>query len=178
MRDLEQIANRAKSRGLPCLLCGGHAVIVHGHARTTFDIDLLIQRSARTPWISLLNELRYQIFHEGPSFLQFTGTGDTVFPVDLMFVSDGTFSKMTAEAATLRLGGSDIAVVSLIHLLALKCHAVRHGHPGRILKDADDLIQLIQINRLDVDAPHVRELILKHGTGELYDKLRKVCGPD
>jgi len=31
--------------GIECAICGGFAVIVHGHARPTGDIDLLIRRA-------------------------------------------------------------------------------------------------------------------------------------
>jgi hypothetical protein len=44
-----------------------------------------------------------------------------------------------------------------LHLLALKCHAVRHGHAGRIAKDAEDVIQLIRINRLDPESETVQD---------------------
>jgi hypothetical protein len=51
--------------------------------------------------------------------------------------------------------------------LALKYHAVKHGHPGRILKDAEDVIRLIQANRIDPEARDIRELFQKHGTNEM-----------
>ncbi len=55
-------------------------------------------------------------------------------------------------------------MVSLRHLLALKCHAIKHGHFGRIVKDTDDVIRLVQVNRVDVNVPEIRHLFLKHGT--------------
>ena len=65
-----------------------------------------------------------------------------------------------------------------MHLLALKCHAIKHGHAGRIVKDAEDVIRLTQNNRLDPNARTVRELFLKHGTEELYEKVRRACRRD
>ena len=44
----------------------------------------------------------------------------------------------------------DARVVSLEHLLALKCHAIKHGHPGRVEKDVDDVLGLVRANLLDV----------------------------
>ena len=64
-----------------------------------------------------------------------------------------------------------------MHLLALKCHAVRFGHPGRIVKDAEDVIQLIRRNRLDPNAEKIRELFRRYGTDEFYEKVRRACGP-
>ena len=60
------------------------------------------------------------------------------------------------------------------HLLAMKCHAIKHGHSGRVVKDADDVIRLVLSNRLNLSDPEVRELFLKHGTVDLYEKVRRV----
>jgi hypothetical protein len=65
-----------------------------------------------------------------------------------------------------------------MQLLALKCHAVRHGHAGRIVKDAEDVIQLIQKNGLDPETQAIRELFQKHGTQEFYQKVKKACQRD
>jgi hypothetical protein len=67
-----------------------------------------------------------------------------------------------------------VQVVALQHLLALKSHAVRHGHPGRVEKDVDDVIGLVQANRLDVDQTPWRELFRKHGPPELHEKLLRI----
>jgi uncharacterized caspase-like protein len=59
-------------------------------------------------------------------------------------------------------------------LLALKCHAIKHGHETRIIKDADDVLQLVLVNRVDLDEPDIRDLFLKHGTAELYEKVKRL----
>ena len=69
-------------------------------------------------------------------------------------------------------------VVSLMHLLPLKCHAVKFGHPGRVVKDAEDVKQLLHRNRLDANAEDIRELFRKHGADEFYEKFRRACVPD
>ena len=69
-----------------------------------------------------------------------------------MLVNEDTFSKLRADAVAAPSSLRGVWVVSLLHLLALKCHAVKHGHPGRIVKDAQDVIQLIQNNRINPDA--------------------------
>jgi hypothetical protein len=56
-------------------------------------------------------------------------------------------------------------------------HAViAHGHRERIVKDADDVIRLALVNKLELDEPSIRDLFLKHGTAELYEKVRRLCG--
>jgi len=96
-------------------------------------------------------------------------------PLDLMLVNERTFPKLVAEAVPASPALRAVKVVSIRHLLALKCHAIKHGHKGRIVKDVDDVINLVQVNRLNINAPDIRELFLKHGTSELYEKVQRIC---
>jgi hypothetical protein len=175
VNSLGTIAVQAAGRGLPFVLAGGHAVIAHGHPRNTFDIDLIIRRTDRAKWADLAREAGYSPYREGPTFLQFNPMSEQFLPLDLMLVSDDTFAKLMAEAVPAPASAEGAKVVSLRHLLALKCHAIKHGHEGRIVKDAEDVIRLAQVNKLDLDEPDIRGLFLKHGTTELYDKVRRLC---
>jgi hypothetical protein len=117
----------------------------------------------------------YRFFREGPTFLQFDPPSAQFLQLDLMLVGDETFAKLMADAVPAPASPEGARVVSLRHLLALKCHAIKHGHEGRIVKDADDVIRLAQANHLDLNEPGVRDLFLKHGTVELYEKVRRIC---
>ena len=92
-----------------------------------------------------------------------------------MMVNDETFSKLLVDAVAAPSGTGGARVVSLLHLIALKSHAIKHGHPGRVEKDLDDVIHLVQLNRLDLSQPEIRALVLKYGPPELYGKLQRVC---
>lgn len=176
MREILVIAQRAAKRNLPLLVAGGLAVDVHGYQRKTFDADLVIRHSDRETWLELMRELGFSVFLEGPVFLQLNPPeGGDLPPVDLMFMSEETFTKLSATAVANPYGEGLPRVVSLDSLIAMKCHAIRHSHPGRVVKDADDLIHLFLANRLDPEAANWRELVLKFGTEELYEKLRRIC---
>jgi hypothetical protein len=95
-----------------------------------------------------------------------------------MFVAKEVFDQMWAEAEPANLEGASFGVVSLLHLIALKCHAIRHGKPVRRIKDTEDLIQLAIINHLDLNEPELRATILKHGDQELYEELRRACATE
>jgi hypothetical protein len=175
VNELTIIASRAGNIDVPFLLAGGHAVITHGFARSTFDLDLIVRRSDREKWLTLAHELGFELYREGPAFVQFNHPKADSFPLDLMFVNEDTFAKLRRDAVRAPSSVADVWVVSLMHLLALKCHAVRHGHEGRIVKDAEDVIQLIQQNKLDPEAQDIRDLFQKHGTAEFYEKVRRAC---
>jgi len=174
MMTLFHVSQKADERGLPSLLIGGHAVIAHGHARNTFDLDLLIPRAALDEWRQFIVAERYTIHNEGPTFIQLTPPDDRTLPLDLMIVSTETFQKFEAMASTVSDAGGGIRVVALKHLLALKSHAILHGHPGRIERDVDDVIGLVKANHITVSDDDWRELFLKYGPPELHEKLLRI----
>jgi len=137
-----------------------------------------VRRNDREKWLRLAGDIGYVFHQEGPTFVQFNAPKAESFPLDLMLVNEDTFSKLRTEAVPAPSNLPGVWVVSLMHLLALKCHAIKHGHAGRIVKDAEDVIRLMQINGLDPDAQTVRELFQKHGTEEFYEKIRKACRRD
>jgi hypothetical protein len=170
---LEKICELAAKRGLPVLLIGGHAVIAHGHPRNTFDIDFVIEIKAQRAWRGLLEGLGYTLHAETRTFFQMQPSDEQTLPVDVMMVNEPTFAKMLALAKECSALPPDARVVSLEHLLALKCHAIKHGHPGRVGKDVDDVLGLVRANQLDVTSSDWQEIFLKYGPPELYEKLRK-----
>ena len=150
-------------------------MIAHGHRRNKFDFELIIRRTDQDPWTNLTRALGYRLNREGPTFLQFDLPNAQALPLDLMLVNDTTFAKLAADAVPAPPSASGARMVALLHLLALKCHAIKHGHPGRVVKDVDDAIRLTEVNRLDVNDPKIRELFLRHGTVELYEKIGRIC---
>jgi hypothetical protein len=171
---LERICEMAGTRGLPVLFIGGHAVIAHGHPRNTFDVDLLINREDRHAWSGLLEGLGYTLLAQTTAFLQMQAPDEHTLPVDLLMVNEQTFTMMVAAARWQEPLPLNARIVSLSHLLALKCHAIKHGHPGRVEKDVDDVIGLVAANRVEIKAPEWRELFLKYGPPELYEKLGRI----
>ncbi len=178
MSVLRDISQKAGEAGLPLLLIGGYAVMAHGFVRATDDLDLLVQRSRRDQWRQLLEGLGMSVYREMPAFMQFNPAPGAGLPVDLMFVADEVFERMQADAEQAVVEGVSLGIVSLLHLIALKCHAIQHGQSRRCVKDTEDLIQLITLNGLNLNEPELRATILKHGNQELYEKLQHACAPE
>ena len=172
------ISQKAGEAGLPFLIIGGYAVMAHGFIRATDDLDLLVQASRRNQWRGLMEGLGMTMHRETPTFMQFNPATGGRLPVDLMFVADEVFERMRAETQQASVENLTLGVVSLLHLIALKCHAIQHGKPLRRIKDTEDLVQLITLNGLNLNEPELRATILKHGNQELYEKLRHACAPE
>jgi hypothetical protein len=68
---------------------------------------------------------------------------------------------------------ASVKVVSLVHLLALKLHALKHTHVGRYSKDLLDVENLIRANGVDLAADKTRQLFLKYGNLRIYEQLSR-----
>jgi predicted nucleotidyltransferase len=123
----------------------------------------------------MLGDLGMTVKNDAANFVQFDPRDEGGMDVDLMFVSEDVFGRLDQAAIKATVEGMQVRVVSLLHLIALKCHALQHSKSLRRLKDMDDVVQLILINRLDLNEPELRATILKHGNTEIYEKLRLTC---
>jgi hypothetical protein len=172
MSVIASISREAAKEHLPCLLIGGYAVLAHGFVRTTGDIDFLVQKSQAAAWQKLLERLKFAVKFSGPAFLQFNPPPEEKLPLDLMLVSDENFGQMFSAAKEIVTDGVITKVVSLPHLFALKCHAFK-SRPHRAMKDVEDLVQLTRLNKLDLNEPSLRAIVLKHGGQEFYELLKR-----
>jgi len=176
MTALETITAKAQEKGLRFLVIGGHAVMAHGFARSTYDLDLLVRANEQEQWQELLKKAGATIHSVGTSFIQFQPTAAFPETTDLMLVNDHTFEQLWTDSFVPAEGYEQTRFVSLNHLIALKCHAIKHGHAGRVEKDVDDILELVKVNKVDVLDEKFRQLILKHGLPTLYDKIKRVLG--
>jgi predicted nucleotidyltransferase len=175
---IQEIAKKAADAGISFLVIGGYAVLAHGYSRTTDDLDLIVQRGRRAQLGALLGNLGMSIKNDAVNFIQFDSENKAGMAVDLMFVSEEVFGRLEQAAIDAKVEGVPVRVVSLLHLIALKCHSFQNSKSIRRLKDMDDLVQLILVNRLDLKEPELRAMILKHGNAELYEKLRYACADE
>jgi len=48
---------------------------------------------------------------------------------------------------------------------------LKHSHLGRYLKDFLDVENLVRVNKVDLRSDKIRQLFVKYGTMELYEKV-------
>jgi hypothetical protein len=171
----ELIAACQRDEALPFLVVGGHAVIAHGHARFTYDLDLLVRRSQRDAWVRKLESLGYTVFREHTTFVQMAPSGGGT-ELDLMLVTDETFAGLWAAACSILIAGVEAKMPSLKHLIALKLHVLKQGLAHRTVKDLDDVIMLVLKNGLDIRTDECRNLFLRYGTADVYEKALRATG--
>jgi hypothetical protein len=169
----ETIDLETRKRHLQFLIIGGLAINQYGFSRETADLDLLVCADDRAQWFELFAKFGYGIFNDGGSFIQFSPPEQSAWPVDLMLVQQKTFQPMRDVSREVDFYGITARIPSLEHLLALKLHALKNTRLHRFLKDFLDVENLIRINQIDIGSENIRQLFLRYGTIELYEKISR-----
>lgn len=134
--DLRRVLDALHEHGLDYALCGGMAVIVHGHVRSTTDIDFVIAESDRERVLDVLRTLGYR-FVAGPIPFDI-GTpkervlhrasrieGQEMLTIDLLLVTP-ILEDVWRSREVFEWEGRRVTVVSLEGLTKMKLMAGRH----------------------------------------------------
>jgi hypothetical protein len=166
---LTTIARLMADKDLPALMIGGHAVTALGHARATFDLDLIIPRSAADLWRNEMLNLRYHLFAKSPNFHQYEACLDLPLPpVDLMLVDDEIFKILEMS----RTSSSPIATPGASAMIALKLHAIHQPSREDTAKDWSDILALVKVHQLSLDDPEFAAIVLRHGGENAVQRIQ------
>ena len=166
------IATEFKKAGIDHVLIGGFAVNAHRYSRFTEDVDFMIAQEDAPQAAQVLKNSDFKLFHEHKNFMRWQASRE--YPkilVDLVFTDRFTLTKVIREGIEATVEGCLTRVPSLEHLLAMKLHAMKQQPERREHKDWLDIMELIKVNKVDVKADRFRELCLKVGTPELYERI-------
>ena len=166
----------SRDQKLPFLVIGGHAVIASGYRRTTDDLDIVVTKEHRQTWREIMEGIGYRLFSDQPTFAQFRPPQPWEWPVDLMFVSQETFSKMSKDAVETTIHETKVRIPSPEHLIALKLHALRYGPPRRGGIDLTDIIEIVVANKMNVTSDTFKEICERFGTVEIYARIKVALG--
>jgi hypothetical protein len=164
-----------KEAGAPFLVIGGHAVVLHGHLRNTFDLDLLISDSRFAAGRAALVSLGYRIYFETEAFLQLEAP-ESLPPLDLMIVDDQTFDRIEATATEKVLDGEQIRIPDVLRLIALKLHATRDPNRRASETDWQDMTSLLRKTDQSIEDAELQAIIPQYGGPTALAELRKRLG--
>jgi len=161
-----------KEAGATFLVIGGHAVVLHGHLRNTFDLDLLISDSKFAKGRAALAGLGYRTYFETEAFLQLEAP-ENLPPLDLMIVDDRTFDRIEGTASKKLLDGEQVRVPDVLRLIALKLHATRDTNRRTSETDWQDVTSLLRTTDQNIEDPELRAIISQYGGPAALAELRK-----
>jgi len=85
-----------------------------------------------------------------------------------------TFNKLLGQSCEATISTTPVQIPSLEYLLALKIHALKSMPEHRTMRDLDDVLRLIERYKIDVDKEEFRDLFIKHGNIELYERIARI----
>src|SRR5882762_1376889 len=155
--DVDRLLRTLAECGVDFVVIGGVAGVVHGHERTTFDLDICYERSQQSTRAlaralaalgARVNEgdafapapADFRVYQHGDTFIFRTDAGD----LDCLATPDGTmgYQDLARNAVRLAYAGVDLLVTSLDDLIRMKRASGRKKHRS---KDREDLKALRRI---------------------------------
>ncbi len=165
------ISDLTHKEGVSCVLIGGFAINYYRVTRQTADVDFLITKEDFDKIANLLEKAGYKKTLLQENFAQLQSSHLSLLDVDFMFVDQETLTKIKNEGKEITIARQKLIVPSLYHLIALKLHSIKFNPKIRLTKDFPDIVNLIRINQIDIKNKEFKELCLKYGTADLYQKI-------
>ena len=174
------IAEVSQKAGVRLILIGGFAVNACGAARNTQDVDFLITEADYHKLKGLLSAQGYEETVRTDVFVKQACRDRDAMPIDFLFVDSHTFESIWREGKKGTVSGHSFMMPSLLHLIALKLHAIKQGSKDRVWKDLPDIVNLVISNRMDVLSPDFKEVCRKYGPEGIFQKILELSrgGPD
>lgn len=160
---------------MPCLLIGGHAVILYQIPRFTRDIDFVIPDEATERWLDFLQHLSYHVYHRTDAFIQLEpASPGTLPPVDLMRVDESTWTKLLAKAEERDAGeGMRLPVPHPWHLIAMKLTGAKSATRRAGASDWSDIFDLLRTCKIDIHNPEFRQIVTQFGGIESLRRMEE-----
>lgn len=156
---------------IPFVLIGGFAVNHYRFSRATGDVDILMAEEDYAKARPILEKGGYEEVIFGKIFARFAHKKQTFLNLDVLFIDRNSMKGILKDANETKMEGMKIKVPSLKHLMALKLHALKNNPVNREIPDLIDLVNLIRENKIDVKKASFRELCLKYGSKDLYERI-------
>lgn len=170
------IADSFAKEKIPFILIGGYAVIAHKFSRLTQDIDFLVSETDRERAIQALGKEAYQSFHSTPLFTRFKSNIPGMLVVDLLYVDSKTMLVISKEGKEIVIDGRTFVIPSLLHLIALKLHALKNSPRLRESKDLLDIVGLVKENAIDIESDEFKKVCEKYGASSIHQRLLQFFG--
>jgi predicted nucleotidyltransferase len=169
----EIFSSIAEKAGIKCVLIGGFAVNYYNFTRQTVDIDFLLTEEDFRKIKKSLEDAGYKQDSADEVFAKFSGKDKLLFDIDFMFVDKETLSKILKSSKAIEIAGKQFIVPCLNDLIALKLHSIKNNPLFREGRDLLDIINLVRLNNLDYKSDKFKELCLKYGSRDIYEKILK-----
>ncbi|HZF07669.1 MAG TPA: hypothetical protein VFE33_02660 [Thermoanaerobaculia bacterium] len=170
-RVLETVSGFLAEKGYQHALIGGVALAAYGFARTTLDLDFVLDAEAQEDVVGFLASRGYETTHRTSGYSSHVHPDPLWGRVDILYVRGETSREIFASCRASRgPGGLAVLLPKPEHLAAMKTLAMKND-PGRTFQEMADIRFLLQLP--GVDRQEVKRYFDRHGLKERFDELEK-----
>ena len=170
MRELLDLLIRSH---IPLLIIGGHAVGTHGFQRDTGDVDCLLVAERREEMKAFLESHGFEETARHEGFSRYRHKSLAYPMLDVMQVNARTWEQMSSESVEKDLKGLLVRVPAVIHLIALKLHAIRQDPTGEF-QDGNGVVELLRVHSELVSTDKLRLLFERYQLMPLFAKVKSL----
>ncbi len=157
--------------GFGFALIGGLGLAAYGLARTTLDVDLVVERRAQKAVIQHMEAAGWETLHRSAGYSNHLHRDPLLGRVDWVYIGEATARQLFSQTRTMAWSaGLRIPVPRAEHLIAMKVTAIKND-PGRTLQDLADIRHLLL--QPGVDRLEARSYFDKHDLLEHYHEIEK-----
>jgi hypothetical protein len=168
-RVLRLLAGFLNQTRTPWGVIGGLAMAVYGSARTTLDVDIVVDAGVQDSLIAFLEGQGYETLHRSAGYSNHLHADPDFGRVDVVYVRDDTSRELFGDVER-HPGpeGLEIPVPRREHLAAMKAYSIRND-PARKLRELADIRALLESP--DVNRSEIEGHFLRFGLEGLLDEL-------
>ena len=168
---LRMVSTFLEGMGTRFALIGGVALAAYGLARTTLDLDLLVESRGQDDLIAFLEANGFATLHRSTGYSNHLHPDSARGRLDCVYVGGPTGEQLFAACRIARApGGLELPLPKPEHLAALKVVAMKND-PGRTFQEMADIRFLLRLPQ--VDRQEIKGYFERHGLRERFDDLEK-----
>src|ERR1035437_4579275 len=169
-RLLAVLRPHLEATGARWMLAGGFAAAAWGSARTTLDLDLLVDDAARSELLARIGAEGFEAYNDSEGFTNLEHPDPALGRLDFLWVDGLTRDRLFAAAVPrIRPDGLPVLVPAPRNFVARRVKAIK-TKPIRVFRDSEDLRVLL--NRPEIDQTEARETLERNGILSLYHRLK------
>lgn len=166
---LAQVADFLEERNRRWALVGGVGLAALGYARSTVDLDFVVEAAAQPELVDFLEAQGYETLHRSAGYSNHVHADPRRGRVDFVYVSAETADQLFPDCRRVEgPGGREVPVPRPEHLAAMKATAIGND-PARRYQDLADVRFLLSLP--GTDPAEVRRYFERQGLESLFDEL-------
>ncbi len=155
---------------LEWVVVGGVALALHGLARLTMDLDIMVDGERQEQMLGCLDQLGYERLYVSRGYSNHLHPEPSWGRIDVLYVRGDTRESVLGQVTT-QPGPGNLAVPvgDPEHLIAMKVFACR-SNPGRQAQDLADIRRLAEVAA--VPQERIRKIFARYDMLDLWENLR------